>query len=77
MRIPKSSASDVRSYVNDPNVRIGGDRLKIFEDQAVFVPIMIAHWLKYEPNTDYGSMQDFTGLTIDYGDNPPDPKQAN
>jgi hypothetical protein len=72
---PKSSASYARSYVNDPNVRIGGDRLKIFEDQAVFVPIIIAYWLKYEPNTDYGSMHDFTGLTIDYGDNPPDPEQ--
>ena len=27
------------------------------------------------PFTDWGSMQDFTGLTIDYGDNPPDISQ--
>jgi hypothetical protein len=69
------SASYSRTYVNDPNVRIGGDRLRIFEDQAVLVPIIIAYWLRYESNTDWGSMQDFTGLTIDYGDNPPNPNQ--
>jgi hypothetical protein len=69
------SASYARAYVNDPNIRIGGDRLKIYQDQAVLVPIIIAYWLRYESNTDLGSMQDFTGLTIDYGDNPPDPRQ--
>jgi hypothetical protein len=63
------------TYVNDPNVRIGGDRLRIFDDQAVLVPIIIAYWLRYETNTDWGSMQEFTGLTIDYGDDPPDPRQ--
>jgi hypothetical protein len=63
------------TYVNDPNVRIGGDRLRIYEDQAILVPIIIAYWLRYEINTDWGSMQDFTGLTIDYGDNPPDKYQ--
>jgi hypothetical protein len=66
------SASYSRAYVNDPNIRIGGDRLIIYDDQAVLVPIIIAYWLKYEANTDWGSMQEFTGLTIDYGDNPPD-----
>jgi hypothetical protein len=69
------SASYSTAYVNDPNIRIGGDRLRIFADQAVLVPIIIAYWLRYESNTDWGSMQEFTGLTIDYGDNPPDLNQ--
>ena len=46
MRIRRVRPADARSYVNDPNVRIGGDRLKIFEDQAVFVPIIIALLVK-------------------------------
>ena len=61
-----------KTYVNDPNIRIGGDRLQIFDDQAVLVPIIIAYWLKSEPQSDWGTMQDYTGLTIDHGDNPPD-----
>jgi len=64
-----------QAYVNDPNVRVGGDRLKIYADQAVLVPIIIAYWLRLEASTDWGSMQDFTGLTIDYGDNPPGREQ--
>lgn len=64
-----------RSYSNDPNIRIGGDRLQITEDQAVFVPIIVAYWLKSSPYADWGGMQDRTGLTIDYGDNPPEPQQ--
>jgi hypothetical protein len=64
-----------RSYSNDPNIRIGGDRLQITEDQAVFVPIIVAYWLKSSPYADWGGMQDRTGLTIDYGDNPPQTRQ--
>jgi hypothetical protein len=30
-------------YVYDPNIRIGTDRLRIFMDQAVFVPIIFAY----------------------------------
>jgi hypothetical protein len=80
--LPDSPAADVtglttfsKPYVNDPNVKIGGDRLQIFEDQAVLVPIHVCFWLKTTPYTDYGSMQDHTGLTIDNGDNPPDISQ--
>lgn len=47
------SASYARAYVNDPNVKVGGDRLQIYENQAVLVPIIIAYWLKYEANTDW------------------------
>ena len=31
------------SYVNDPNIRIGSDRLQIYLDQAVFVPIITTY----------------------------------
>ena len=31
-----------RYYPNSPNVRVGGERLRIREDQAVFVPIIVA-----------------------------------
>ena len=63
-------------YFNDPNIRIGSDRLQIFSDQAVFVPIIIAYeFASIHPHIDWGWMQDFTGLTIDYGDNPPQLEQ--
>jgi len=64
-------------YVNDPNIRIGSDRLQIFQDQAVFVPIIVAYALSSPTQLykDWGRMMDFTGLTIDYGDNPPGPNQ--
>jgi hypothetical protein len=65
-----SSASGMYSYpyLNEPNVRIGTDRLQIFEDQAVFVPIIVA----YAMNSDWGYLQEYCGVTIDNGDNPPD-----
>jgi hypothetical protein len=74
--LPDSMGADImnysKTYVNDPNIRIGGDRLQIFDDQAVLVPIITAYWLKTEPQSDWGTMQDYTGSTIDHGDNPPD-----
>ena len=57
-------------------MRIGGDRLRIYEDQVC--PCSYNYCLLVEvneTNTDWGSMQDSTGLTIDYGDNPPDLNQ--
>lgn len=64
-------------YLNDPNVRIGSDRLQIFDNQAIFVPIIVAYDLSIPTQLfkDWGRMQDFTGLTIDYGDNPPYERQ--
>jgi hypothetical protein len=76
--LPDSLSADPnysKIYVNDPNIRVGGDRLQIFQDQAVLVPIIIAYELASVPYRDWGTLQDFTGLTIDYGDNPPDPRQ--
>ena len=65
------------SYINDPNIRIGGDRLQIYLDQAVFIPIIVAYsFALFEPYKDWGRMQDRTGLTIDYGDNPPNERQT-
>jgi hypothetical protein len=70
-------------YVNDPNIRIGRDKLRIFEDQAVLAPIITAYVLASKaeegyigsPYVDLGAMQEFTGLTIDNGDDPPEPSQ--
>lgn len=63
-------------YVNDPNIRIGSDKLLIFEDQAVLVPIITAYqFASVAPYGDWGNLQDFTGLLIDNGDDPPDPRQ--
>ena len=37
-----------KRYDNNPNIRIGGDRLQITEDQAVLVPIIIAYYIASE-----------------------------
>lgn len=75
--IADDDSGTLRSYTNDPNIRIGGDKLHIFEDQAVFVPIIVAFTLKANPIADWGSMQDTIGSTIDCGDNPPDNSQLS
>jgi hypothetical protein len=64
-----------RPYSNNPNVRVGGERLRINESQAVLIPIIVAFEVARKPYFDWGIMQEFTGLTIDYGDNPPDSNQ--
>jgi hypothetical protein len=60
-----------KKYKNIPNIRIGSDRLQIYEDQTLFVPIIVSIYVGAEQYADLGYMQDWTGLTIDYGDNPP------
>ncbi len=54
-------------YQNDLNIKIDGDTLQIFEDQAVFEPIIVIYDLSSPTQLykDWGRMQDFTGLTID------------
>jgi hypothetical protein len=64
-------------YINDPNVRTDGDKLQIFSDQAVFVPIIVSYKLASTPYIDWGYLQDYTGLLIDNGDNPPDESQLS
>lgn len=64
-----------RPYQNDPNVRVGRDKLQICINQALFVPIIVGYSEASKPYIDYGMMQDYTGLIIDYGDNPPQDKQ--
>lgn len=61
-----------RPYQNEPNVRVGRDKLQICIDQAIFVPIIVGYAEASKPYIDFGMMQDYTGLTIDYGDNPPE-----
>ena len=60
-----------KPYLNDPNIRIGGEGLKISQDQAVLVPIIIAYELANTPYKDWGRLIEYTGPTIDYGDDPP------
>jgi hypothetical protein len=60
-----------RPYQNEPNVRVGRDKLQICINQAIFVPIIVSYSEASKPYIDFGMMQDYTGLTIDYGDNPP------
>jgi hypothetical protein len=62
-------------YLNEPHIRIGSDRLQIFDDQAVFVPIVVCYDFANAPYKDWGYMQDYLGLSIDNGDNPPDVTQ--
>jgi hypothetical protein len=65
----------VKKYSNEPNIRVGGDRLQIREDQAVLVPILKAYEWATRPYKDFGIMQDYTGTMIDNGDNPPNTGQ--
>jgi hypothetical protein len=59
------------TYVNDPNIRIDGHKLQIYLDQAIFVPIIVSYKLASTAYMDWGFLQDYTGLLIDNGDNPP------
>ena len=64
-----------KKYPNNPNIRIGADRLQIVEDQVVLVPIIVSFWIGSEKYADLGYMRDFTVPTIDNGDNPPKDEQ--
>lgn len=74
---PSAFSSDPnypKKYTNDAVIRIGSDKLQIFENQAVLVPIIIAYEFAGDYK-DWGYLQDFTGLTIDNGDDPPAEEQ--
>lgn len=62
-------------YDEAPNVRCAGERLQIFEDQAVFIPIIVAYGFAVPSYRDFGNLQDTIGALIDNGDNPPDASQ--
>jgi hypothetical protein len=73
-----ASAADAyypRRYENNPNVRVGGDKLQIFTDQAVFWPILTAYEMASKPYQDWGELQEYTGSIMDSGDDPPDEDQ--
>jgi hypothetical protein len=67
---PNSGAPTL--YVNEPNIRIGSNRLQIFKDQALFVPVWVCYLFANAPYMDWGYMQDVLGFMIDNGDNPPE-----
>jgi hypothetical protein len=60
-------------HLNLPNIRIGDNRLRIFDDQFVLVPIINSYWVKYDPsvNEDWGTMEEYTSIAINYGEEPP------
>jgi hypothetical protein len=64
-----------RPYENNPNVRIGGDKLQIFTDQAVLWPILTSYEIATKPYQDWGELQEYTGSIMDNGDDPPDPNK--
>ena len=61
-----------RPYENNPNVRVGGDKLVIFTDQAVFWPIITSYEIATKPYQDWGELQEYAGSIMDNGDDPPD-----
>jgi hypothetical protein len=61
-----------KQYINDPNIRVGQDELKIFADQAILAPIIVAYEFYNAPHKDWGRLIEYTGPTIDNGDNPPE-----
>jgi len=78
MSVTSTYADDAyydRPYQNLPNVRVGGEKIVIRKDQAVFVPIITAYEVARKPYFDSEQMKELTGLTIDYGDNPPTREQ--
>jgi hypothetical protein len=64
-----------RKYENNPNVRVGGDKLQIFADQAVFWPILVGYEMATKPYQDWGQLQEYTGTIMDNGDDPPQENQ--
>jgi hypothetical protein len=64
-----------REYDNTPNLRVGKEKLQIYLDQSLFIPVITAYSEASRPYVDWGLMQDFTGLTIDAGDDPPEVNQ--
>ena len=76
--VPNQDPNYPKKYFSGANFRIGGDRLQITQDQAVLVPIIMAYEFGGSPSyKDWGYLQDFTGLTIDHGDDPPDKTPAD
>lgn len=72
---PNLDTNYPKKYYNEANIRIGSGRLQITEDQAVLVPIIMAYEFGGPPHKDWGYLQDFVGLTIDHGDDPPNKHQ--
>jgi hypothetical protein len=64
-------------HPNIPNIRIGDNRLQIYDDQYVLIPIINSYWVKYDPsvNEDWGSMEEYTSIAIGYGKEPPHKNQ--
>lgn len=60
----------------EPNIMVGKDRLKIFDDQAIFLPCIMAYWAATDPGETEVSLRERVKLDIDGGDNPPTNNQV-
>lgn len=63
-----------RPYENNPNVKVGADKLQISIDQVIFWPFIMAYELAVKPYQEWGALQEYTGVVMDHGDDPPDSK---
>lgn len=61
-------------YLNLPNVMTGPDRIVMFEDQAVFFPVILALWIN-DDDKDFGFMERWVKNENFNSDNPPLPTQ--
>jgi hypothetical protein len=59
-----------------PNIMIGNDRLSIFSDQLVFLPIIFSYWASTDPDDSEISLHERARVDIDNGDNPPNKNQV-
>lgn len=65
-----------RRYENNPNVKVGGDKLQIFTDQVIFWPLITAYEVAVKPWQEWGALQEYTGGIMDNGDDPPESSQV-
>jgi hypothetical protein len=65
-------------YRNLPNVMIGSDRIVMYDDQAIFFPVMLGIWIANDPNNisdEYGMMERWVKEQNSHSDDPPMPYQ--
>jgi hypothetical protein len=65
-------------YRNLPNVMIGSDKIVMYDDQAIFFPVMLGIWIANNPDNisdEYGKMERWVKEQNSHSDDPPMPYQ--
>ena len=57
-------------YRNLPNVMMGSDRIVMYDDQAIFFPVMLAIWIASDPTDEYGEMERWVKEQNSHSDDP-------